>query len=67
MGHKKSECIERPRKVLAKFTETEIKPDDIIVNPTLTYDAKRDVWNGYNPNDYMEKIKEHELLEEERR
>jgi len=47
MTHKTKECCERPRKFGAKFSGQDIKPDEIIKEINLDYDAKRDRWNGY--------------------
>jgi len=65
--HKTKFCFERPRKVGAKYTNEDIKPDDIIVNIEIDYDGKRDRWNGYNPDEYVDVIKEHELFEQEKK
>jgi len=41
------DCVERPRKVGAKFSGQDIRPDEFIQKPELDYDAKRDRWSGY--------------------
>ena len=67
MGHTKKECTERPRKVGAKFTNTQIAPDDVTKEINLDWEGKRDRWNGYNPDRHRELVEEHEALEEEKR
>ena len=64
MTHQTKECCERPRKAGAKFTGQDIKPDEIVKEIQLNYDAKKDRWNGYDPNMYMDVINEYEVLEE---
>ncbi|KAJ4946253.1 hypothetical protein JOQ06_023921 [Pogonophryne albipinna] len=60
MTHKKKECLERPRKVGAKFTGTSIAPDEHSqVELDLDYDGKRDRWNGYNPEDHHRIVEEY--------
>lgn len=53
MTHKKKDCLERLRQVGAKFTGTDIAPDEH-VQPQLIvdYDGKRDQWDGYNPEEH---------------
>lgn len=49
MTHKVKDCVERPRKRGAWKTNEDIKPDEIIQqNLNMTYDSKRDRWNGYD-------------------
>ncbi|KAK3331100.1 Pre-mRNA-splicing factor slu-7 [Apodospora peruviana] len=67
MGHKKKECLERPRKVGAKFTGKDIQADRIIRDVKLGYEAKRDVYQTYDPKQYQEVIEEYNLIEEARR
>ncbi|CAL9247500.1 unnamed protein product [Arabidopsis halleri] len=52
MTHDMKTCIERPRKVGAKYTNKNIAPDEKIESLELDYDGKRDRWNGYNPSSY---------------
>ena len=47
MTHKTKDCVERPRKKGAKVTGKDIKPDEYIRDINLTFEAKRDRWNGY--------------------
>ena len=66
--HKKRDCLERPRKVGAKYTGANFAPDEFL-QPKLGHDfeGKRDRWNGYNPEEYREVVEEHKKLEEARR
>ncbi|XP_066573177.1 pre-mRNA-splicing factor SLU7 [Amia ocellicauda] len=58
--HKKKDCLERPRRVGAKFTCTDIAPDEHDqVQLSLDYDGKRDRWNGYDPEDHMRIVEEY--------
>ena len=52
--------FQRPRRVGAKFTGTNIAPDEH-VQPQLMfdYDGKRDRWNGYNPEEHMKIVEEY--------
>ncbi|KFK28731.1 hypothetical protein AALP_AA7G039700 [Arabis alpina] len=47
--HDAKACMARPRHVGAKFTNKNIAPDEKIESLKLSYDAKRDRWNGYDP------------------
>lgn len=76
MSHKTKDCLERPRKVGAKYTNKDIAPDEIIHDPTAglngkegfgDYDAKRDRWDGYDPSTHKQVVEEHEALEAARR
>ena len=49
--HKVKECMERPRKIGAKYTNKDIARDEINTEDQelkLGYQAKRDRWNGYD-------------------
>ncbi|KAG9346761.1 hypothetical protein JZ751_007078 [Albula glossodonta] len=60
MTHKKKDCLERPRKVGAKFTGTGMAPDEHSqIQLSLDYDGKRDRWNGYDPEDHMRIVEEY--------
>ncbi|XP_023337421.1 pre-mRNA-splicing factor SLU7-like [Eurytemora carolleeae] len=63
--HKKKDCLERPRKVGARFTGANFAPDEF-QQPTLdqTFDAKRDRWNGFNNLDYQDVMVEYKKLED---
>ena len=53
MTHKTKDCVERPRKTGAKWTQTEIAADEKIQDLHLeTFDAKKDRWNGYDTAEY---------------
>lgn len=52
MTHKSKDCCDRPRIRGAKHTGDDIKADEIILDLDLNYDAKRDRYNGYNPDNY---------------
>lgn len=69
MGHKRSDCLEKPRKRLAKYGAGVIAPDDNQAPDfKFSYDAKRDRWNGVDMNMHQQKIREDfAKLEEARR
>uniref|UniRef100_A0A0P4YID9 Pre-mRNA-splicing factor SLU7 n=1 Tax=Daphnia magna TaxID=35525 RepID=A0A0P4YID9_9CRUS len=68
MTHKKKDCMERPRKVLAKYSGAEIAPDEFIQPELkLDFDGKRDRWNGYNPTEHLGIIEEFEKVEDTKR
>ncbi|XP_063250895.1 LOW QUALITY PROTEIN: pre-mRNA-splicing factor SLU7-like [Prinia subflava] len=62
--HKKKDCMQRPRKIGAKYTGMNIAPDEH-VQPQLTldYDGKRDRWNGYNPEEHMKIVEEYSKVD----
>lgn len=66
MTHKAKDCMERPRKVGAKYTGKDIMPDEDIKEIKTTWDSKRDRWNGYDPEDYKRVIEKYEKLEQEK-
>lgn len=76
MSHKLKDCLERPRKVGAKYTGKNIAADEVIHNDRAglnglegmgDFDAKRDRWDGYDPAQHRAVVLEHEALEEARR
>lgn len=66
--HKKKDCLERPRKVGAKFSNTNIAPDEVLI-PEVShdFDSKRDRWAGFEPEMYKPVIEEHARVEEAKR
>jgi len=65
MTHKKKDCLERPRKVGAKFSGSNFAPDErILPKLSLTFDGKRDRWNGYDNFAHTEVLEEYQKLEE---
>ncbi|KAJ3338711.1 mRNA splicing protein [Gonapodya sp. JEL0774] len=67
MTHKTKECMERPRKLGAKWTGKDISADEVIQEVETTWDGKRDRWNGYDPSEHMRHIEEFELVDQERK
>lgn len=67
MTHSAKDCLSRPRKLGAKWTGKDIQPDEIIQDVQLSWDAKRDRWNGYDANDYRKVVEEYEEFEELKR
>ena len=63
MTHKKQDCVERPRKKGAKFTNKDIMADEVLQDFKGDYDAKRDRWNGYDPAAYRSVVDEYEAAE----
>lgn len=68
MTHQKKDCMERPRKVGAKFTGASIAPDEFI-QPELSmdYDGKRDRWAGYDAAEHRAIIEEYQKIEDAKR
>lgn len=68
MTHKKKDCLERPRKIGAKFTNAQIAHDEF-VQPDLKpdFDGKRDRWAGYDPANHREIVEEYQKIEEAKR
>ena len=56
MTHVAKTCIERPRKVGAKYSGADFGKDEDISEVALGYAAKRDRWNGYNPDHYKNEV-----------
>ncbi|XP_052754839.1 pre-mRNA-splicing factor Slu7 [Galleria mellonella] len=68
MTHKKKDCLERPRKIGAKFSNAGIAPDEYQQpNLNLSYDGKRDRWNGYDPAQHKAIIEEYQKVEDAKR
>lgn len=68
LTHKKKDCLERPRKIGAKFTNAAIAHDEF-VQPDLKpdFDGKRDRWAGYDPANHREIVEEYQKIEEAKR
>lgn len=58
LTHQAKTCIERPRKLGAQFTGRDFGKDEVIREVQLGYAAKRDRWNGYNPDQYKQEVVE---------
>lgn len=68
LTHKKKDCLERPRKIGAKYTNEDLADDEIILpDLNLDYDGKRDRWNGYDPANYQAIVDEFAKVEEAKR
>ncbi|KAL1122439.1 hypothetical protein AAG570_002770 [Ranatra chinensis] len=68
LTHKKKDCMDRPRKVGAKYSGASIAPDEF-VQPDLRrdYDGKRDRWAGYDPGQHKAVIEQYAQIEEAKR
>lgn len=64
MTHKRKDCVERPRRLGARFTGTDFAPDEYVQpDVNLSYDGKRDRWNGVDISWHQQKIQdEHKRL-----
>lgn len=68
MTHKKKDCMDRPRKVGAKYSGANIAPDEYVQSKlALSYDGKRDRWSGYDPSEHKAIIEEFQKVEEAKR
>ncbi|CAA2970304.1 Hypothetical predicted protein [Olea europaea subsp. europaea] len=67
MTHSAKTCMERPRKLGAKWTSKSIAPDEKIETFELDYEGKRDRWNGYDAASYKHVIERYEARDEARK
>ncbi len=63
MTHNKRDCLERPRKKGAKFTNKDIQADEVVQEVSVGYAAKRDRWNGYDVADHKQVYDEYAAIE----
>ncbi|KAK5651294.1 hypothetical protein OQA88_12638 [Cercophora sp. LCS_1] len=66
-GHQKKDCLERPRKIGAKWSGRDIQADRAVHEVKQGYEAKRDVYQTYDPKQYQEVVEEYNMVEEARR
>ena len=53
-SHKRRDCLERPRKILAKYSGEKLASDDVNPDDVVdrgTFEGKRDRWRGYTAGD----------------
>ncbi|GAA0140273.1 RNA splicing factor [Lithospermum erythrorhizon] len=67
MTHEAKFCMDRPRRIGAKYLEKNIAPDEKIETFELDYDGKRDRWNGYDASQYVHVIERYEARDEARK
>ena len=67
MTHTAKDCLDRPRKIGAKYSGKDIQADEIIRNFDQSFEGKRDLWNGYDPRTFTKTMDEWEKLEEARK
>lgn len=67
MTHKAKECTSRPRKLGARWTGRDIAADEVIQDVQLSWDGKRDRWNGYDAREHIAVVEEHKRIEEMRK
>ncbi len=75
-SHKRRDCLERPRKVLAKYSGDRLASDDVVpddVTERTSFEAKRDRWRGFTatssavdqPSEKLEEKSKLKMSEEE--
>ncbi|KAK6629412.1 mRNA splicing protein [Polyplax serrata] len=63
--HKKKDCMERPRKIGAKYSGEKIGYDEFIQPKlALDFDGKRDRWAGYDSSQHKDIIEEYQKIED---
>lgn len=68
LTHKKIDCMERPRKVGAKYNGAKIAYDEFVQPKIVSdYDGKRDRWAGYDPANHREIVEEYQKIEQAKR
>jgi pre-mRNA-processing factor SLU7 len=72
--HKTKDCVERPRKIGAKWTKSGICPDELVGAGASSknlqnhdFDTKRDRWKGFDPNSYKDVIDRYKVIDEKRK
>ncbi|CAB0006506.1 unnamed protein product [Nesidiocoris tenuis] len=68
MTHQKKDCMDRPRKIGAKYSGAQIAPDEW-VQPVLDrdFDGKRDRWAGYDPAQHQAVVDHYAKVEQAKR
>ena len=56
-------CCEKPRKVGAKYSHKNFGRDEVITDLELDWEAKRDAYNGYNPDLFESQVEEWQAIE----
>ncbi|KAK7109739.1 hypothetical protein V1264_013728 [Littorina saxatilis] len=66
MTHKRKDCLERPRKIGARFTGDQIAPDEYLPDDVgQDFEGKRDIWNSFDPQEHQHKLfEEYSKIEE---
>lgn len=65
MTHKRVDCMDRPRKIGAKYTGALIAHDEFVQPKIVSdYDGKRDRWAGYDPAAHKDIIEEYQKVED---
>lgn len=70
--HKEKDCLERPRSAKSSAWKSGIATgaDDVVVSlenhGKVSYDAKRDTWQGFDPKSYSEVVDRFNRIEEAR-
>lgn len=68
MSHKTKDCMERPRSKGAKWTNKNIAADEKVQDIKLkSFEAKRDRWNGYTPDEWVKQAEKFEKIAEIRK
>jgi pre-mRNA-processing factor SLU7 len=67
LTHASKHCTERPRHKGAKLTSKGIAPDEKIQSFELSYDGKRDRYNGFDPATYKEVMDWYDRIEQKKR
>jgi len=59
MTHIKRDCLERPRKVGARFTGAMIAPDEhVLPDMKMNFEGKRDHWNNFDSGEHQKQLQE---------
>lgn len=66
MTHKVKDCLQRKRKLGARWTGKGIAADEVVQDVKLGWDAKRDRWNGYDSAQYEEVIDDYKRKGDQR-